>query len=189
MPWNAKLRRALAFWGVLWTATPASAQVLGQIEIFLSSAADRRVATFLGPTPAAAVAPGFDYGRFATELVAYLTKEIVPASAEEYRNSPLGSHLSKTMPLERSEFGTHCLEVVARLGSAVPALGSGSPVLPQDSSASALRYAARVGATALALREVWAAALGIDVEEGRRPFSLDPKVGAGRFAVNLTLRW
>jgi hypothetical protein len=44
------------------------------------------------------------------------------------------------------------------------------------------------GSMALALRQM-SSALRKDVQDSRRGLSLDPKVGANRIGVDLTLRW
>lgn len=188
MPWRSMICCLVGAW-VLAGATAASAQRIGRTEVFLSSADTSRMVTFFGSAgaPTAAPSAGFDYAVFAAELVAYLTKELVPGSADEYRYSLLGSHLSPTVPKPRSEFGSHCLEVVTRLGSAVRGLGGDSPGLGA-ARPSALAYAARAGSTALVLREMWTAFKN-DVEDTRHGVSLKPKVGGGRFSVSFTVRW
>jgi hypothetical protein len=190
MPPGSKICPSLGLCMLVVFATPAFAQTFGHTEVFLSSAAEGRVVTFLGasaPPRGPAAAAGFDYALFATELIAYLTKEMLHDSMDEYGNLLPGSHRSATLPERRSEFATHCLEVVTQLGSAVQGFGSDSPDLVVGPP-SALEYAARAGTAALALRQVWTA-LSNDVEAGRPGFSLKPKVAAGRFAINLTLRW
>jgi hypothetical protein len=184
---SANIYRSLGLWMLMTAAAPAAAQTFRHTEMFLSSAAEHRVVTFLGARAAPTAAAKFDYALFAAELIAYLTKEVLPESADEYENSSLGSHLSTTMPPHRSEFGSHCLEVVTRLGSAMPAFG-GNSAEAIGGPPSTFDYAARAGSLALALHQVWAA-LRNEVESSHRGLSLNPKVSARRFAVNLTLRW
>src|SRR5262249_49741589 len=82
---------------------------------------------------------GVDYGVFATELVAFLTKEVLRESANEFNNTLLGSHLSDSMPDQRSEFGGHCLTIITQLGSQLP-LSRSAPSLAVGST-STIEYA------------------------------------------------
>ena len=138
-----------------------------------------------------AVAPqvrsqGLDYALFATELVAYLTKEVVPDSADEFDNSLLGSKLTRSMPPTSSEFGSHCLLIVRSIGSVLPFRANASSLAVGQPST--LSYAARAVAGGLALRQIWSAFQN-NVEGNRAGVSLNPKVSARRVGVNVTLHW
>ena len=130
--------------------------------------------------------PGLDYALFATELLAYLTKEVLHDSTDEYDNSLIGSHLSRSMPDPRSEFGSHCLTIVTQLGAAMPFRAGVASFGADDPST--LAYVARAAAAGLALRQIWSAFQN-DVEGNRTGVSLNPKVGSRRVGVNLTLHW
>lgn len=175
---------------LLALCAPASAQTLSKTEVFLSSAASGHAVAFFAPGERAAVAgaaSGLDYAVFAAELVAYLAKEVIHDSTSEYEQSPLGSRWSRAMPEERSEFGSHCLTVVTRLGSAIPSFTANRASLIV-APPSALDYAVRSATAALALRQVWRV-LTDEVEGNRGGISLKPKVGTRRVGVNLTFHW
>lgn len=171
-----------------------------------AEASDRPTSLFLSRTRVVWDAPGappltlvgrperpaeFSYASFAVELFAYLAKELLPDSPDEfYGNSNLPSTWNDSMPETPHDFGGHCLEVVQDIGDAImpedspklPAVGGTRPML-----ASAL--AQGVGA-ALAVHEVWKA-VDDGFERDRRSdvFSIDPKVGSNKIALALTLRW
>ena len=156
------------------TSAAASAQTLGQRGAVLSAGETTRSSS-----------AGMDYATFAYELVAFVMKEILPDSHDEYPESPLGSRLSRDMTARDSAFGKHCLIVVRDVGAALP--WSGSPDFTIGSP-SGVDYLLRVASTALALRQIWSAFKN-DVEDNRRGLSLNPKVGAHRIGVNVTLHW
>ena len=116
------------------------------------------------------------YATFALELLAFVTKETLPDSEDEFPESLIGSRLSRSMPEQRSEFGSHCLTVVTQLGSALPYLSARSA----DDSVHA--------PAAPALRRMWSAfengAGGVD-----RDLSLNFKVGANKVGTSLTFHW
>ena len=178
--------RWLALLALLATGGTASAQSFANTDIYLGSASQgSALALVSSESSTTARTAALDYATFATELVAYLTKEILPDSANEFDNSLLGSHLSPSMPDQHSEFGTHCLMIVTSIGKALPfprALAeiSGEP--------STLDYAARLATACLALRQVWSAFQN-NVEDGRTGVSLNPKVSARRVGVSLTVHW
>jgi len=170
------------------SALPASAHTLRRTEIFLSSAGDGKAVSLLsaGSSDAGGNSIGLDYALFANELVAYLTKEVLPDSANEFDGSLLGSHLSRSLPELHSDFGSHCLKIVTQIGSALP-FSTGPSSVAIDSP-SALQYAARAATAGLALRQVWSAFQN-DVEGNRSGVSLNPKVSARRVGVSLTFHW
>jgi len=131
-------------------------------------------------------AAAVDYATFAYELIAFVTKEILPDSHDEYPESPLGSHLTRNTADPASPFGKHCLIVVSQVGALVPSLSGASSFA--IGSTSGFDDLLRLGSTALALHQIWSA-LKNDVEGDRRGFSLNPKVGAHRIGVNLTFHW
>jgi hypothetical protein len=166
----------------------ASAQTLGQREVFLSSGDDKQVISFLsvGETTMSG-SVDMDYATFAYELIAFVTKEILPDSHDEYPESPIDSHLSRDTTERGSAFGKHCFTVVTQVGAALPSFSSASPAFTIG-SLSGLGYLLRVASTALALRQIWSAFKN-DVEDSRRGISLNPKVGVHKVGVNLTLHW
>jgi hypothetical protein len=172
----------------LATATSVAAQTRGRTELFLSSAAENKAISLLsdGAGPRRAYSAEVDYAVFATELLAYLTKEVFRDSANEFDNSLLGTHLSRSMPDQHSEFGSHCLMIIRRIGSqlATPITSSSLAV---DSPAM-LDYAARAATAGLALRQVWSAFQN-HVEDDRSGVSLSPKVSSRRIGVSVTLHW
>jgi hypothetical protein len=89
------------------------------------------------------------------------------------------------MPEQRSEFGSHCLTVVARLGSVLPSLPRS---IATENAPTIADYAVRTGTALLVVRQVWSA-LRNDIENNRTGFSLKPKVSARRIGVNLTFNW
>ena len=173
--------------GLLALATTARAQTWQRPQIFLSSAGQAQTMALVsmgdGIAPSSA---GMDYALFVTELAAFLTKEVLHDSHDEYDDSLLGSHLTRTMPDSNSQFGTHCLTIVGSIGSALPmsapsaSLVSGSP--------SVLATLARTAATGLALQQIWSAFKN-DVEGNRAGVSLNPKVSSRRVGANLTIHW
>ena len=179
---------SLVLWILALTSAAASAQTLGHREVFFSAGDDKQVISFLstGETTRSS-STGMDYATFVYELVAFVTKEILPDSHDEYPQSPLGSRLSRDMTERDSAFGKHCLIVVREVGAALPWFSSGSPDFTIGSPSS-LDNLLRVASTALALRQIWSAFKN-DVEDNRRGLSLNPKVGAHRIGVNLTLHW
>ena len=168
------------------TNAPAIAGA-SDIKLFVSSAASDRAVPFLafGNADAPGVNGQLDYALFATELLAYVTKEVMSDSHDEYTRSPLGSRWSSSMPKRQSEFGNHCLTIVGRIGSAVPRM---MPSLSTESAPSAASYAVGAVTTGLALRQIWHA-FERDVRDDRGGVSLDPKVSSRRVGVNLTLHW
>jgi hypothetical protein len=141
-------------------------------------------ATFYGSTGSASNSQ-LDYAQFATELLAYVTKEVLSDSHDEYTGSPLGSHWTSTMPQQHSEFGSHCLMIVGRIGASMPRM---TPASMMESSPSVASYALGAATTGLALRQIWRA-FERDVHDDRGGVSLDPKVSSRRLGVNITLHW
>lgn len=171
---------------LLASPAPAFAQSWHRTEIFLASSAQAQNMALLSMGDVeAASRPGVDYALFATELAAYLTKEVLHDSLAEYDGSLLGSHLSRSMPDTNSQFGSHCLTIVTRIGSSFGR--SPSPSFAAE-PASLAATAARAGAVGLALHQIWSAFKN-DVDGDRSGVSLNPKVSSRRVGVNLTLRW
>ena len=135
----------------------ASAHTLDQREVFLSYGDDKQLISFLsaGETTRSSSA-GMDYATFAYELIAFVTKEILPESHDEYPDSPHGSHLSRDVTQRRSAFGTHCLTVVSQVEVALHSLSSASSDFTIG-SLSGVDYLRRVASTALVLRQIWSA--------------------------------
>ncbi len=172
----------------LFLTTGGAAAQSTRTDVFLTSAAGTRVFALTPDGREGAAFGGsasVDYALFATELVAYLTKEIVRDSPEEYADSPLGSRWTRSMDDPDSRFGDHCLKIVTRIGSAVPmpSFSSGAVGAP-----TAADYVVRGATTALALRQVWDA-FENDVQGERSGVSLRPKVSARRVGVSMTLHW
>ena len=169
-------------------ARSAAAQMLGRTELFLSSAAESKAFSLLstGAEPGHAYSTGVDYAVFATELAAYLAKEVFRDSANEFDNTLLGTHLSRSMPEQHSEFGSHCLTIITSLGSKL-VTPTTSTRLGIDSP-SMLDYAARAATAGLALRQVWSAFQN-HIEGDRSGVSLNPRVSARRIGVNITVHW
>jgi hypothetical protein len=167
---------------------PASAEGLGPTKIFLSVNEQTPLFSFLtlgDGTSAGGKRAGFDYAVFAAELAAYVTKEVLNDSAEEYRDSPLGSRLSRDMPAQRSEFGSHCLTIVTQLRSALPSMPGSVAV---EDTPNVVDYAVRTGTALLVVRQIWSAFRN-DIENTRSGFSLNPKVSARKVGINLTFHW
>jgi len=182
--------RRLIIWAPLVAlvalALPASGQTWPRTQIFLASSGEAQTNSLLSvgdiATPST---PGVDYALFATELAAYLAKEILHDATNEYDGSLLGSHLSRSMPDANSQFGNHCLVIVTRLGSALP-LSQSSGFTAE--SPTLLGGVARAAAAGLALHQIWSAFKN-DVDGDRAGVSLNPKVSARRVGVNLTIHW
>ena len=173
---------------VVLLASTASPQTLGRTEVFLGSAGDER-AVSLSRDGAATIrgSATLDYTTFAYELLAFLTKEVLSDSPEEYPESSIGSRLSGPMPEGPSEFGSHCLTIVTRIGSAVPFLsGKGSELA--GGNGPALDDVARAAAAALALRRAWSD-FDKDAPGDRRSVSVKPKLGTDKVGISLTFRW
>ena len=117
-----------------------------------------------------------DYATFVLELLAFVAKEVLPDSQDEFPESLIGSRLSHSMPENRSEFGSHCLTIIARLSSAVPYLSASSTELGAGS------------ASPLALRSMWSA-FETGAVDDRRNVSLNFKVGVNKVGFGLTFHW
>jgi hypothetical protein len=170
------------------TATSVAAQMLGRTELFLSSAAENNAISLLsaGAGSRETSSREIDYAVFVTELAAFLTKEVFRDSANEFDNTLLGTHLNRFMPDQHSEFGSHCLTIITRLGSQLaPPLRSSNLAV---GSPSLLDYVARAATAGLALRQVWSAFQN-HIEGDRSGVSLNPKVSARRIGVNITVHW
>lgn len=132
-----------------------------------------------------------DYASFAVELLAYVAKELLPDSPDEfYGNSNLPSTWSDSMPETPHDFGGHCLEVVQDIGDALSSNAPADlPAVGDTRSTVSRAFAQGVGA-ALAVHEAYKA-IESDIEPDRRSdvFSISPKVGSNKIAVALTLRW
>ncbi|HLG42627.1 MAG TPA: hypothetical protein VI643_04615, partial [Planctomycetota bacterium] len=92
-----------------------------------------------------------DYAIFIHELAAYVTKEILPDSADEYEGTSLiPSHLT-TEPMEhRSRFGTHCLMMLGQIRSGLPQFPAFGMISgAAGGSPSILAYIARAGTALL----------------------------------------
>ena len=169
-------------------AGSASAESIPPTRVFLSSWSESPAVPLValgdGASPDRNPA-GMDYAVFVSELAAFVTKEVLSDSSDEYRESPLGSHLSRGMPEQHSAFGSHCLTVVTGLRSALPSM-PGSVAL--EDSPSPVDYAVRTGTVLLMFRQIWSAFRN-DVEGNRSGFSLNPKVSARKVGINLTFHW
>src|SRR5262249_5080769 len=91
------------------SSASAAAQMLGRPKFSSACTGENDAMSLLSTGAGTERSAGVDYAVFATELVAFLTKEVVRDSANEFDNTLLGSHLSSSMPDQRSEFGSHCL--------------------------------------------------------------------------------
>jgi len=133
----------------------------------------------------------FDYGLFATEVVAFVAKEVLRDSPDEFAgNSLIRSTLSPSMPDTDHDFGDHCLKVVKDIGTGVtpsrgtPVIGGAGETAPMVAS-----YAGHAIGAAFAFREVWNLIRNDIVQHRGEGFSLHPKVGSNKVALSLTLRW
>lgn len=102
------------------------------------------------------------------ELIAYVTKEFLDDASEEYRSSPVGAYLRREDPAQYSR---------STLSVSKPLLFTDSP--------SSLRYRVR-GGTSIA--NLWST-LQTRTDPDPRGLSLDPKFGAGKAGLVLSLRW
>lgn len=171
-----------------WTLllATASAQSLGTTEISLVFPDGKRARSPSLPAGNSLTMKGgaspLDYTAFAWELLAFVTKEVLSDSRDEYPGSPIGSRLSASMPEGRSEFGRHCLTVVTGLGDALPFdVELAGSAVPLDD----LWHAA---GGAVAIRRLWSA-FEDDAGDDRRSISLKPKVKTNKVALSLTFHW
>ena len=164
----------------------------GRAALFLSAVQvvyDSPVAPPLALVGATRPAAPFDYALFASELVAYVAKEVLDDSPDEFAgNSLIPSTLSPSMPATDHDFGSHCLKVVTDIGrgissSEVPVLGSVGSSAPAMTS-----YAGHAIGAVFAVREVWHL-IRNDIENRSEGFSLHPKLGSNKVALSLTIRW
>ncbi len=179
---------ALALATTAFFAGHAVAEPIRGVGISLTTGSGRAIVSSIddaGRTSWPRGAARLDYAVFAYELLAYVAKEVLPDSPEEYFESPIGSHLSRDLPEHRSEFGSHCLMVIADFRSGLSA-AAGDPVL--DARPGALDYAVEAATAALALRQLWSAFRN-DLTREHSGFALDPKVGARKIGLHLTFRW
>jgi hypothetical protein len=131
----------------------------------------------------------FDYALFASELVAYVAKEVLDDSPDEFAgNSLIPSTLSPSMPATDHDFGSHCLKVVKDIGQGIA--DADMPVIGRvgASAPAVTNYAGHAIGAAFALREVWKL-IRNDIENHSEGFSLHPKVGSNKVALSLTVRW
>ena len=221
-PWSKLCRAAFvglaALLGMLLTATSVTAQTSRGMKLFLSPSTAAALMSsrtnfsfdrtkfsfdFMGENEAISLlstgtgavrSAGVDYSAFAMELVAFVIKEVLHDSSNEfdrplrgpYLSSSMPEQLSSSMPNQRSEFGSHCLTIITQLGSQLP-LPRSAPSLTVDST-STLDYGVRALTAGLVLRQVWSAFQN-HVEDNRSGVSLDPKVGTRRVGIKLTFRW
>lgn len=177
-------------------APPASA-IDAQIP-FLRARVEVLLDTRMAPlmlAPAVAVQRSrraLDFATFASELTAYIAKEVLDDAPDEFSDSEIKGPLSRSMPDSNSRFGTHCLIIVSEIGETVgekvvaPTLASTGH--GQHWAARGAGWAARGAGTAFAIHEVWRG-FRRDVSGDTDGFSINPKVGANKLAVAVTLRW
>lgn len=179
--------------GTLLLSSAASAQFRDPVDVFVSGHVSIGSSRFLtvGEGVRRANAAEVDYAVFVRELVAFVTKEILPDSGDEYAHSseipsPLthGPDLDFRMP--KSRFGAHCLIILRQMGSSI---SPGGAAFFADSSPSMLTYLVRAGTTALALEQIWSMFRNHASGDTRSRFSLDPKVGGRKIGAYLTVRW
>lgn len=179
---------ALAIGLLALGSVPVFAQPADSIGRLLSSRIVIGESSFVAPAELVEGADSgarLDYAVFVHELVAFVAKEVLPNSGDEYaRSSPMPSRLSDSMPYQRSNFGAHCLTVVTQLRSQVPALAG----IRASAGASTLDTLVGAGATALFVRHAWSA-LQKDVEGDRSGFSLHPRLSPNRVMMNFTFHW
>jgi hypothetical protein len=149
---------------LIFLSAIAPAESIGGTEMSLDSAATKHESAAL------------DYATFALELFAFVAKEVLPDSPDEFAESLIGSRLSHSMPEKRSEFGSHCLTIVTRLGSAVPYLSASNDELGAGS------------ASPPALRRIWSA-FENGAGDDRRDVALNFKVGVNKVGISLTFHW
>ncbi len=168
-------------------AGPVVAEPIPSVGILLTAGAGGAIVSSIDDTGRVSWSRGparLDYAVFAYEILAYVAKEVLPDSPEEYFESPIGSRLSRDMPERRSEFGSHCLMVIADFRSSLSPGGVSS----LGTRPGALDYAVEAATAALALRQIWSAFRN-DLTRERSGFALDPKVGARKIGLHLTFRW
>jgi hypothetical protein len=184
-----RLRRKQAIFGTVIAmlagfAGRAPAQELGTVTTGRGTQVHVLLTGGTGAAADAAAAHPFSYPLFASEIVAYVAKEVLSDAQDEFADSPIPGHLSPSMPDTDSRFGSHCLHFVAELGSRV----SRTPALSGVSSAtSTAAYAARGIAAALAIRDTSKALRHKDDDAGG--FSLAPKLGTNKLMLRVTFRW
>lgn len=159
---------------------------LSDVQVFYDAPIGRPIA-LVGEAPAS---QAFDYGLFVTEVVAFVAKEVLDDSPDEFAgNSLIPSTLSPNMPDADHDFGDHCLKVVKDIGSGVASrdvlvIGGVGETAPMVAS-----YAGHAIGAAFAFREVWNLIRNDIVQHRGEGFSLHPKVGSNKVALSLTLRW
>ena len=120
------------------------------------------------PEPASIGRAQIDSITLVYELIAYVTKEFLDDASEEYRSSPVGAYLRREDPAQYSR-------------STLPV---SKPLLFTDSPSS-LRYRVR---DRMSLVDLWST-LHTRMETDQRGLSLNPKFGAGKAGLVLSLRW
>jgi len=186
------LALALLSWSVPALAfQPIGRSVLSDIRVLYDVPLAPQVALFGPPAPA----PRFDYAVFAVELTAYLAKEILRDSPDEfYGSSNLSSTWTAKMPATDHDFGEHCLRVVADIGSGISSQMPDTAAKLEHVGVSAptiTSYAAQGIGTLLAAREIWKAMRSdiVDDDDHSDLLSISPKVGSNKVAVALTIHW
>src|SRR5882757_8993307 len=101
---RAKTACFLALLGLVGIVAAADAESPSRVRLYVSSVSSDQALPLLSFAAPAAAGGSVDYAMFATELLAYLTKEVLSDSRDEYTSSPLGSRWSSSMPDGRSEF-------------------------------------------------------------------------------------
>ena len=185
---------AAAFVVTLLLVEIASAQFRDPVDVFVSGHIGMGSSPFLTVGERVRLAsPGeVDYAVFLHELVAFVTKEVLPDADDEYAHSSdipsaltHGSDLDFRLPPSR--FGAHCLIVLRQMGASL-APGSGSALLGH-ASPTLITYFMRTATTALALEQIWSMFRNHASGDTRSRLSLDPKVSAHKIGAYLTIRW
>ena len=141
----------------------------------------------VGEAPAPA---GFDYALFATEVFAYVAKEVLRDSPDEFAgNSLIPSTLSPSMPSTDHDFGDHCLKVVKDIGRGVSSVAPMPSLGGVGRSPVVASYVGQAIGAAFGIHEVWRLIRNDIVDNRSEAFSVHPKVGSNKVALSLTLRW
>ena len=155
--WKSRL---FAAWALVLVWMPASIDRAFGSEIVLPSTGETRTS-----------ATSLDRATFVLELLAFVAKEVLPDSPPEFSESLIGSRLSGSMPEQRSDFGKHCLMIVAHFRGAMlsPPASSIEPGFP-------------------GLRRIWSA-FESGTEGAARDVSLNVEIGIDKAGVRLTFPW
>ena len=128
-----------------------------------------------------------DYGAFSLEVLAFVAKEIISNTRDEYQQSAIPSHLNERVSVQDSDFRRHCRSMFERMSKDLFETFRSS----DRGETAPLVDVAPIAATAaafLVLRDVASAFRPTKTETGSL-FVLEPKIDVRRIGLRFGIRW